>query len=104
MGILDNLNAAEGLDTIEVLEYSLVKQFKIFCIQNLEISADTFNVANMLNKKWGTTETLGKQNLYTLRSFDTAIKNFNYDVNPNTGVITPSGNPFQVQIGVRYGF
>ena len=121
--ILDNPNADEGLkDYIRrsfgniaernggengffgVWDLRVVKRFKTFRTQTLEISADIFNVANMLNKKWGTTETLGKQNLYTLRSFDTATKNFNYDVNPNTGVITPSGNPFQVQIGVRYGF
>jgi hypothetical protein len=123
MAILDNPNADEGLkDYIRgsfgniaernggengffgVWDLRVVKRFKTFRTQTLEISADIFNVANMLNKKWGTTETLGKQNLYTLRSFDAATKSFNYDVNPNTGVVTPSGNPFQVQIGVRYGF
>ena len=48
--------------------------------------------------------TLGKQNMYTLRSFDAASQAFNYDVNSNTGVVTPSGSPYQIQHGLRYGF
>lgn len=80
------------------------KRFQTFRTQTLEISADIFNVANLLNKKWGTTKTLGKQNIYTLRSFDAPSQTYNYDVNPNTGVITPSGNPYQIQLGLRYSF
>src|SRR5688500_16352265 len=55
------------------------KRFKTFGTQTLQISADLFNVANLLNKKWGTRKTLGKQNIYTLRSFDAASQTFNYD-------------------------
>jgi hypothetical protein len=121
--ILDNPNADEGLkDYIResfgkiasrnggengfygVWDLRIGKRFNTFRTQSLEISADIFNVANLLNKKWGTTKTLGKQNLYTLRSFDAASQNFNYDVNPNTGVVTPSGNPYQIQLGLRYSF
>jgi hypothetical protein len=80
------------------------KKFKTFKTQTVEVSADIFNVANFLNKKWGTTQTLGKQTIYSLKSFDPASQNYNYDVNPNTGVVTPSGNPFQVQLGLRYSF
>jgi hypothetical protein len=80
------------------------KRFKTFGTQTLEISVDIFNVANLLNKEWGTSKTLGKQNIYTLRSFDAASQTFNYDVNPNAGVVTPSGSPYQIQLGLRYGF
>jgi hypothetical protein len=80
------------------------KKFKTFRTQNIEVSADIFNVANLLNKAWGTTKVLGKQNLYSLRSFDPTTQAYNYDVNPNAGVITPSGNPYQIQLGLRYSF
>jgi hypothetical protein len=80
------------------------KRFKTFGTQNIELSADIFNVANLLNKKWGTTRTLGQQNLYNLTGFDPVTSSYNYNVNANAGVITPTGNPYQIQLGVRYGF
>ncbi len=80
------------------------KKFKTFRSQNIKLSADVFNVANLLNKSWGTTKVLGKQNIYSLRSFDPASQTYNYDVNPNAGVMTPSGNPYQIQVGLRYSF
>ncbi|MCD9015508.1 carboxypeptidase regulatory-like domain-containing protein [Parachryseolinea silvisoli] len=87
-----------------VWDLRIGKRFKLFRTQALELSADIFNVANMLKKDWGTTKTLGKQNLYTVTGFDADTRNFNYNVNANAGVITPSGNPFQVQLGARYTF
>lgn len=78
--------------------------------QNIEVSADFFNFANLLNKKWGVTETLGTQALYGLgntpvsaNNYDTVNRQFNYRIN-NTGVVNPSGNPWQIQLGLRYGF
>ena len=56
-----------------------------------------------LNKKWGTSKTLGNQAIYANKGFDTENERFNYGVN-TAGVVTPSGNPFQGQIGVRYSF
>jgi len=72
--------------------------------QYIEISGDIFNVANLLNKTWGATKTLGKQNIYNLKDFNDVTNSYIYTVNGNTGVITPSGNPWQLQIGIRYGF
>lgn len=96
------------------IDLRVSKKININKKQNLEISADCFNFANLLNKKWGVTETLGTQALYglgvpasgttaALPNFDTTNKVFNYRVN-NSGVINPSGNPWQVQLGLRYGF
>lgn len=82
----------------------IAKKFKTFGSQSIEVSADIFNVANLLNKKWGTQDILGKQNIYSLKSFDAATKNYNYDVNPTTGIVVPSGNPYQIQLGLRYAF
>ncbi|RZL45895.1 MAG: TonB-dependent receptor [Pedobacter sp.] len=90
------------------------KKINITKRQNIEISADVFNFANLLSKKWGVTETLGTQALYGLgipasgttpavTNYNTTTRQFNYRVN-NTGVVNPSGNPWQIQLGLRYGF
>ena len=71
--------------------------------QSLEISGDLFNVANLFKKTWGTTETLGTQALYAVTGFDATTSNYNYRLN-NTGVVIPTGNPWQAQLGLRYGF
>jgi hypothetical protein len=72
--------------------------------QYIEFSGDLFNVVNLLNKNKGVVKTLGAQSIYSLASFNAATNNYNYNVNPNTGVVTPTGNPYQFQLGLRYGF
>ncbi|RIW18909.1 TonB-dependent receptor [Algoriphagus lacus] len=69
-----------------------------------ELGADIFNVANMLNKEWGTSKNLGNQNLMTIRSFDRVNQQYVYQINPNVGVANPGGTPFQVQISGRIFF
>lgn len=97
-----------------IVDVRVSKKFKIQKSHNIEISADIFNFANLLNKKWGVNESLGNQALYAIGipaaggnpavpNFDTTNKVFNYRVN-NSGVVNPSGNPYQFQIGLRYGF
>ena len=71
--------------------------------QSIEISGDLFNVANLFKKTWGTSETLGTQALYAVTGYDAASANYNYRLN-NTGIVIPTGNPWQAQIGLRYGF
>lgn len=83
------------------------KKFNVWKKQYIELSGDIFNLENLLNKTWGSSRNLGKQNIYTINStngFDQATQNFNYNVGGNTGVITPGGNPWQIQIGIRCGF
>jgi hypothetical protein len=87
-----------------VWDLRVAKKFFLYKKQHIELSADIFNVANLLNKTWGATKTLGKQNLLNLRDFDPVTANYIYAVNANAGVITPSGNPWQLQLGIRYGF
>ncbi|MDR2919052.1 MAG: carboxypeptidase regulatory-like domain-containing protein [Tannerella sp.] len=82
----------------------IAKKFKIYKSQNIELSVDIFNVANLLSKDWGTNKNLGKQNIYTVKSFDAEQKQFVYNVNTNTGVSSIGGNPYQVQLGIRYAF
>lgn len=69
-----------------------------------ELGGDIFNVANMLNKEWGTSENLGNQNLMTLRNFDRQNQQYVYQINPNVGVANPGGTPYQVQISGRFFF
>ncbi|MEJ1237517.1 TonB-dependent receptor [Chryseolinea sp. T2] len=90
------------------------KKFNINETHGIELSIDIFNVANLLNKEWGRNESLGSQALYALGipatatspavpGFDAANQRFNYRVN-TAGVVTPSGNPYQFQVGLRYSF
>jgi len=97
-----------------LVDLRITKKIMITKKQNIEFSGDIFNLGNLIKKKWGVTENLGNSALYALGvpaangnpalpSFDTTNKIFNYRVN-HSGVINPSGNPWQIQLGVRYGF
>ncbi|WP_316802724.1 TonB-dependent receptor [Pedobacter nototheniae] len=88
-----------------IVDVRITKKFKINKTHNFELSVDAFNVANIFKKTWGVNESLGNQALYALQNpgFDAVNKKFNYNVN-NAGIVTPSGNPYQFQVGLRYGF
>ena len=87
-----------------VFDLRLIKRVPFFKKQYLEISGDLFNVANLLNKKSGVNHNLGATTLYTIRSFNATTQQYTYAVNTNAGVSSLSGNPYQFQIGLRYGF
>ncbi|WP_339757457.1 TonB-dependent receptor [Algoriphagus aquimarinus] len=70
----------------------------------IELGLDIFNVANLFNKEWGTSKTLGNQNLLTIKNFDPIKKAYEYEVNPNVGVTTPGGTPFQMQLSGKIFF
>ena len=80
------------------------KEFKIYKTQNLNLYVDIFNVANLLNKDWGVGRDLSKTYLYNIKGFDAEKKQYKYSVNTNAGVPACNGNPYQFQIGLRYGF
>lgn len=82
----------------------LNKRFKIYKKQSLEVSVDLFNIANLFSKNWGAGHIIGKQNLYSIKGFDAEKQQYTYNVNTNAGVSNLNGNPYQVQIGLRYGF
>jgi len=108
-------------DFFGIVDIRVAKKIKIYKSHTLEFSGDIFNFANLLNKKWGVNESLGTQALYALNgkaavlatpttpaspavpNYDAATKSFNYRVN-NAGIVVPSGNPYQFQFGLRYGF
>lgn len=97
-----------------VIDLRVTKKFFLYKTHALELSCDIFNVANLFKKTWGVNESLGNQALYALGvpetetsaalpQFDTNRQQFNYRVN-NSGIVNPSGNPYQFQLGLRYGF
>lgn len=87
-----------------VFDLRLAKMFRFYGSHGIEASIDIFNLANMLNKDWGVGRNLGKQNIYSIRSFDPESLQYEYNVNTPTGVSNLNGNPFQVQLGLRYAF
>jgi hypothetical protein len=82
----------------------LAKSFHTFKSQQLTITADVFNFANLLNKNKGVNYNLGQQTLYTVTGFNQTTQQYNYRVNENVGVTTANGTPYQIQLGARYSF
>lgn len=87
-----------------VFDLHIGKSFKVYRTQHLDVSVDIFNVANLLNKDWGAGRDLGKTNIYNIKGFDAKNKEYKYSVNTNAGIPSGNGNPYQFQIGLRYGF
>jgi hypothetical protein len=83
--------------------------------QSAEIGLDVLNVANLLNDNWGAEYQLpvgiSNQNpvvqripLLNVVGFNQTTKQYTYTVNENFGVLQKGGNPYQIQLAVRYGF
>jgi hypothetical protein len=80
-----------------------------------EVTADIFNFANLLNSEWGGQYLLPQgisasnpisQQLFLLNvvGFDQATRRYRYTVNESVGVLRKRGDPYQIQLGVRYRF
>jgi hypothetical protein len=96
------------------LDLRVSKKFNFYKKHNIELSGDIFNFVNMLNRNKGVSKNLGNQALYgigvpatstspALPNFDATNRRFNYRVN-TAGIPNPGGEPYQIQIGVRYNF
>ncbi|MEQ1856697.1 MAG: carboxypeptidase regulatory-like domain-containing protein [Longimicrobiales bacterium] len=81
----------------------------------VELTADIFNFANLLNSDWGGQALLPQgisasnpisQQLPLLNvvGFDQLTQTYSYTVNENVGVLRTRGDPFQIQVGLRYAF
>ncbi len=85
------------------VDVRLAKYFRLGKTNGVEFSVDVFNFANLLNKKWGASRNYGNTGLYKGNSFDPASREYNYSVTAS-GIASPGGDPYQVQIGARYSF
>ncbi len=87
------------------LDLRLLKTFRTFKKQNLELSGDVFNFMNLLNKDWGVNNNLSSsRNLQSIRGFDQATNQYQYIVESGVGVLPINGTPWRVQLGLRYSF
>jgi hypothetical protein len=82
--------------------------------QAVDLVVDVYNFANLLNSKWGgqyllpqgisaSNPTTQQLQLLNVVGFDQATQRYRYTVNENVGVLRKQGNPYQIQLGVRYG-
>ncbi len=99
----------------ERIDLRLAKSIHPIGGQSAEIGIDVFNFANLLNHNWGAEYQLpvgiSNQNpvvqripLLNVVGFNQATKQYNYTVNENFGVLQKGGNPYQIQLAVRYAF
>ncbi|WP_187270874.1 TonB-dependent receptor [Neolewinella aurantiaca] len=71
----------------------------------LEITADLFNFANLLNKEWGVTNNYSRENrLMSITGFDQETESYIYSVNSGVANESINGTPWRLQMGVRYTF
>ena len=93
----------------------LINTFRTAGRQYAEVGLDIYNFANFLNHRWGAEYQLpvgiSNQNpvvqripLLNVVGFNQATRQYTYTVNENFGVLQKGGNPYQIQLAVRYGF
>jgi hypothetical protein len=99
----------------ERIDVRLAKKIQTTRGQYAEIGLDVFNVANLINSNWGAEYQLpvgiSNQNpvvqrlpLLNVIGFNQGTRQYVYTVNENFGVLQKGGNPYQVQLAVRYAF
>ena len=71
----------------------------------LELTADLFNFANLLNREWGRTNDYGRENrLMRITGFDQDAQSYIYSVNSGVANEPIGGTPWRLQLGLRYTF
>ncbi len=71
----------------------------------LEVTADVFNFANLLNREWGVTNDYSQENrLMRITGFDPVAEAYVYSVNSGVAAEPINGTPWRLQLGVRYTF
>lgn len=87
-----------------LIDMRMLKKISLKGSHNIELSADVFNVANLLNSEWGNNNNFGNRNLLRITGFDQTTNNYNYNVESNVGTLPINGNPWRIQLGLRYSF
>ena len=87
------------------LDVRVSKTIRTLRGQTAELTVDIFNFANLLNKEWGSVQTLGgSQTLLNVTGFNQTTRRYTYTVNQNAGVLRKTGDPYQIQAGLSYKF
>lgn len=97
------------------LDLRVTKGFGTWRGQAIELSLDVFNFLNLLNDDWGgqnllpagisaQNPVLQRQTLLNVTGFDPATRRYVYTVNENVGVLQRGGDPWVMQLGMRYRF
>lgn len=84
------------------LDLRLTKSIRTLKNQRLDLSADCFNVMNLLNRDGGRNYNWGNVNLLNINAFSQQTRQYGYAVqNPARPI---GGTPWRIQLGVRYSF
>lgn len=89
-----------------IIDFRLQKKITIPGTTNqaLELSADAFNFANLLNKDWGVNNNFRDRDFMRVNGFDNATNAYKYEVQTGAGTEPINGTPWRLQLGVRYSF
>ncbi len=99
----------------ERIDLRVTREVSTRSAQAIELGLDVFNVANLLNRRWGAEYQLpvgiSNQNpvvqripLLNITGFSQASRSYVYTVNENFGVLQKAGTPYQIQLSARYKF
>lgn len=97
------------------IDVRLSKRMGTFRGQAAEFVVDVFNFANLLDRDWGgqylLPQGISNQNpvvqrvpLLNVIGFDQVTQRYLYSVNESFGVLQKQGDPYQIQVGMRYEF
>jgi hypothetical protein len=115
--IRDHLGRVAGRNTINTpwthrVDVRARRDFSFLGTSRVGLTVDVFNAGNLVNRKWGAQYALpvgiSSQNpvvnripLLRIVGFDATANRFRYTVNEQAGVLSRTGEPYQVQVGVQ---
>ncbi|HYW11320.1 MAG TPA: carboxypeptidase regulatory-like domain-containing protein [Longimicrobium sp.] len=118
--IRNNLGSIAGRNAVFApwvwrLDARVSRPVRTFGRQRAELVMDVYNLANLINSEWGGQYLLPggisasnavqqRLNLLNVVGFDPATRRYRYSVNENVGVLRKQGDPYQIQLGLRYVF
>lgn len=105
VGRIASRNGASNPFTGRV-DLRIARAFQTTRGQQVEFTVDAFNFDNLLNRDWGAQwmVTGANQTLLSIAGFDPATRRYKYNVNKNFGQAIKQGDPYLVQLGLRYRF
>ncbi|MFI5311024.1 MAG: carboxypeptidase regulatory-like domain-containing protein [Gemmatimonadales bacterium] len=97
------------------VDLRLSRAFAAVASTRAELTLDVYNVGNLINSSWGADYMfplgISSQNPFVNRlpllrvvGFDPVAKRYKYTVNESAGALPKGGDPYQVQMGMRFGW